>query len=100
MTVGPAFADYSYGSMLKAVYLMAKNNLQPGWLGGPPRTYVQVTGLANRDALERLARLCEDKNLETIVGSCCSFEDALKGYDELHSGHARGKIVVRIGLIK
>jgi len=47
VTVGPAFADYTYGSLLAAMRLMAKNMLWPRARGGVPRDYVQVTGVAN-----------------------------------------------------
>jgi hypothetical protein len=78
VTVGPAFADYTYGSMLAAVWLMAKNSLWPRWLGGVPRDYVQITGVANQDGMEELAGMMAEGTLRVEVGDCFEFGDALK----------------------
>ena len=78
MSVGPAFPSLSLSGMLQAVSATMRNQLQPTWLGGPPRDYVQVTGLAARAPLETLRSLCEDKELTVPVDSCWRMEDAMK----------------------
>lgn len=77
-TVGPAFADYTYGSMLSAVWLMVKNNLWPGSLGGVPKDYVQVTGVANQDGMEEQAGMMIEGKRRVEVDDCFEFGDALK----------------------
>ena len=78
ITVGIAFAEYSYGSLLVAVSRMMKNILWPRILGGTPRRYVQVASVANLEGLQKLKGMCEDGKLKVPVDSLWDFPDVFK----------------------
>jgi NADPH:quinone reductase-like Zn-dependent oxidoreductase len=50
----------------------------------------------NHDDLQTLAGLMRDGRLTTVIDTTYSFDDAAQAMRHLESGHARGKIVVRI----
>ena len=76
VTVGIAFAEYTYSSMLYSVLSMLKCEFCPRILGGVPREYVRVTGIANLKDMEKLADLVECGKLRIVVDSCWGMEDA------------------------
>jgi hypothetical protein len=78
VTVGVAFEDYTFGSMLAVVGSMLKNLLWPRLLGGVPRNYVQVTGVANKEGMQELAEMVGEGKLRVVADECFEFGDALK----------------------
>ncbi|KIX06484.1 uncharacterized protein Z518_04460 [Rhinocladiella mackenziei CBS 650.93] len=96
VTVGIAFKEYTYCSMLFAVSRMLKNVLVPRFLGGPPRKYVQVSSLVTPEGLERLKKFCDDGKMTVPIDSCWEFEDVYKAYERMLSSRAKGKIIVKI----
>ncbi|ORY10285.1 hypothetical protein BCR34DRAFT_354742 [Clohesyomyces aquaticus] len=95
VSVGPRPSGYTYGAMLATIGQMAKNFLWPSLLGGVPRPYVQVAATANRESLEALAKLVEERRLRVVVGFRTGFEDALQAYNRLLSS-PKGKVVVQV----
>jgi NADPH:quinone reductase-like Zn-dependent oxidoreductase len=114
VTVGIAFDEYTYPSMLHAVFQMLKNVVLPCWIGGAPRRYVQAASFVDQDRLHRLKRFCEEGTLRVHIDSRWGFEDAPKeglvqawcfesyadgfnqAYDRMLSRRAKGKIIVRV----
>jgi hypothetical protein len=78
VTVGVAFSDYTYMSMLWAIACMMKNLTWPWVLGGIPRKYAQVAAVPILQGLEELKELCEKGELKVPVDSCWGLENALK----------------------
>ncbi|KAF2002427.1 zinc-binding oxidoreductase [Amniculicola lignicola CBS 123094] len=96
VTVGPKAKSYTVLGMLSTIRLMATNLLWPRVLGGVARNYVQVTATSDLEALTELGNQVEEKKLKVLVGGTHSMVDAIQAYDQLLSGHARGKIVVQV----
>jgi reticulon-4-interacting protein 1, mitochondrial len=78
VTVGVAFDQYTYGSMLVAVSRMLKSILWPRFLGGTPRRYIQVASVCTEKGLSKLKRLCEDGSLRVPIDSLWSFDEVFK----------------------
>ena len=78
VSVGVAFATYTYSSMLYASYLMLSNSLWPRFLRGVNRPYICVQGFVTLPRLEKLADLVEKKELDVVLDSEWKMEDALK----------------------
>ena len=78
VTVGIAFKDYAIPSVLSAVFQMMSNTLWPWMLGGVKRDYVQVTGIANLEAMAKLAGLVESGKLRVVRDGEWGMGDALK----------------------
>ncbi|KAF3491715.1 oxidoreductase [Arthroderma uncinatum] len=73
-----------------------KNSTLPTWLGGVPRPYKQISAFTNTEALEKCRDLAQRGEFKTHVGEKLNFEHALGAYETMASGHARGKVVVKI----
>jgi hypothetical protein len=69
VTVGVAHKDYSYSSMLRAVFMMIKNSLASLLLGSNRRRYVQVNAAVNPEALEKLRSMVEQGSLRVPIAS-------------------------------
>jgi NADPH:quinone reductase-like Zn-dependent oxidoreductase len=52
--------------------------------------------VADPEQLTALAKLLEDGSCKTFVDSVYALEDYEKAFSKLHSGHLRGKVVLRI----
>ena len=78
ITVGVAFDEYTYGSMMVAISRMMKNIMWPRILGGAPRQYVQVASACSLQGLERLKRLCEEGKLKVAIDSVWDFLEIAK----------------------
>lgn len=63
-----------------------------GWWGSAPR-YAAVEFRGELRFLEEAVRL-RDEGMQIPIDSTFEFEDALKGYQRLNEGRARGKVVV------
>ena len=78
VTVGVAFKDYTISNISSTVLQMMSNSLWPRVLGGVNREYVQVTGIANLDAMEKLAGMVASGKLRVVRDGKWGMEDALK----------------------
>ncbi|ESK86129.1 zinc alcohol dehydrogenase [Moniliophthora roreri MCA 2997] len=92
VTVGVAFKEITYSSVLRASFDMLRNMIWPP----SQRKYVQVTGVANREALEKLGRLVEDGKLRIVIDSYFQMEEVLQAYTRALSKRAGGKIVIQV----
>ncbi|MCJ1246215.1 zinc ion binding [Trapelia coarctata] len=96
VTVGVAIKDYSITGVLSAGFQMMSNSLWPRMLGGVNRDYVQVSAIANLEAMTKLAGLVEGGKLRVVRDGEWGMGDALKAYERLLSRRANGKIVVKV----
>ncbi|KAF2800433.1 zinc alcohol dehydrogenase [Melanomma pulvis-pyrius CBS 109.77] len=96
VSIGPKAKSYTYGALIATIGLMLQNALLPRFLGGVPREYAQVTGITNLEAMEQLAKMMEKGTLRVKVGTVVTMRDVPEAYQKLLSGHAQGKIVVKI----
>ena len=78
MSVGVANKEYSYSSMLTALWKMLAN-VTASWIPAiPQRRYIQANSWVNQERLERLRSLVEQGKLRVLVDSCWEMEDALE----------------------
>jgi hypothetical protein len=75
VSVGPKAKSYTYWGILSTLGVMMKNFLWPRILGGVPRAYVQVTGIASSESLKRLKTIVEEGKLRVHVGTLVEFGD-------------------------
>lgn len=90
VTVGIAFAEYSYGSMAVAVKNMLWNVLSSAWGGSASRRYVQVASTCNLEGLERLRVLCEDRGMRVPIDSEWGFAQVVKVSSQLRVSKVTG----------
>lgn len=57
---------------------MLQNSLWPRLLGGVPRAYVCVTGIASFEAMQELAEFVEMVTVAVVVDRCWDMKDVLK----------------------
>jgi len=50
----------------------------------------------SKETLEKLASLCETEKIKAILDSSYVIEDYAKAFNRLETGHARGKVIVKI----
>jgi NADPH:quinone reductase-like Zn-dependent oxidoreductase len=77
-SVGPVLGSYTYIGMFACLLTMGMNSFLPVWAGGVNREYRQVTSMVDPDKLERLRQLCDEGQLEVLVGEAWAFEDAIQ----------------------
>ncbi|KAF2264311.1 zinc-binding oxidoreductase, partial [Lojkania enalia] len=96
VSVGPRPNNYTVLSMLTILGSMAKNFLWPKLFGGVPRPYMQAASVSDYTTLLELGKLVEERKLKAVVGMLVKMEDAQKAYQQLLSGHTKGKVVVQV----
>jgi NADPH:quinone reductase-like Zn-dependent oxidoreductase len=72
----------------------------PPMAGGPPRTDVTVKPAPvsyDTRLLRQVADWVESGAVRPVVGAVLPFAEAIKGYERVLTGHARGKIVLDMG---
>ncbi|KAI9925234.1 hypothetical protein MW887_006155 [Aspergillus wentii] len=70
--------------------------VRPGFLGGGKRKYDYVVCKNEREHLVKIGEWIREGKIKVVVDSAWAFEDAVKGYEKVRSGRARGKVVVHV----
>ncbi|TFK74269.1 NAD(P)-binding protein [Pluteus cervinus] len=95
VTTGPQPKSFS-ANQLWLAFKTAVAVARPAWLGGVPRGYKFIVMQTNQRDLDELRELCEAGKLRSVVDSVTEFDNVLEAYDRSMSGHAQGKVVVKI----
>ncbi|KAF8507264.1 hypothetical protein JB92DRAFT_2735765 [Gautieria morchelliformis] len=104
-TSSPAYLDgngifasvgASGGGVANLLVGLFKTMIWPAWLGGTRRTYKFILVDNKKADLEAIRNLVEEGKVKTLVDSVYAFEDVLKAYARIMSGHAKGKVVVTV----
>lgn len=74
-TVGVAFKEHSFSSVLYSSLLILKNLCWPRVLGGVPRDYICATGIATLESMKKLGKLMEKGKLRVVIDSTWDMED-------------------------
>jgi NADPH:quinone reductase-like Zn-dependent oxidoreductase len=72
----------------------------PPMTQAPPRTDVEVRSAQVRYdtvLIEQIARLVEGKAIRPVVTAVFPFGDALKAFEQVMTGHARGRVMLDLG---
>jgi NADPH:quinone reductase-like Zn-dependent oxidoreductase len=89
---GKAFVQVGAASMLTFV----RRVVWPGFLGGGRRKYVIFMLKSNKEDIATLGEWMQQGKLRVEVDSTYELEDAVKAFEKLRSGRARGKIIVHV----
>ncbi|KAM5431838.1 hypothetical protein McanMca71_007028 [Microsporum canis] len=95
VTVGPKMG-VSIMEVPGFLWKVIKNSALPTWLGGVPRPYKQISAFTNTEAIEKCRELAQAGEFKTYVSEMWDMDQALSAYEVMRSGHARGKVVVKI----
>lgn len=74
-TVGVAFKEYGFSSVLYSSLLILKNLYWPRVLGGVPRDYVCAAGITTLESMKKLEKLMEKGKLRVVIDSTWDMED-------------------------
>ncbi len=74
---------------------MLSNWLRPGWLGGPRISWKLLMVGNDQAQLANIGRWMKEGNIKIVVDSTFGFGDALRAFERLRTGRARGKVVIR-----
>ncbi|KAG2005114.1 hypothetical protein GB937_009072 [Aspergillus fischeri] len=89
---GKEFVQVGAVSMLTFV----RRVVRPGFLGGGRRKYVIFMLKCNKGDITTLGEWMQQGKLRVEVDSTYELEDAVKAFEKLRSGRARGKIIIHV----
>lgn len=95
VSVGPKMGN-TWFALPGLLMNMTKNLLVPSWLGGVPRTHKQISAFTNTGSLEKTRKLAQEGAIKTHIGGTWDMDQALDAYERALSGHASGKVVVKV----
>lgn len=93
------YDGYSRWELLKSLWIIIKNVVWPRstWLFGTGRTFTIASmndpGLGE---MEKLNALFAEGKLKVVVDSVWEFDQVHQALDKLNSGHAAGKVVIKV----
>ncbi|KAK4099550.1 NAD(P)-binding protein [Parathielavia hyrcaniae] len=94
-----SYADYTFWELLKCGMTLLTNSIWPRsqWLGGTGRKFKSASMMdPGVDTMERLVKLLGDGKLRIVVDSEWPFEKVHDAFDVLKTGHAAGKVIVKV----
>jgi NADPH:quinone reductase-like Zn-dependent oxidoreductase len=83
---------------LAGVWSMVKRALWPRWLGGGNRKWVLLLAENKIEDLRKVAEWVENGGLKISIDSEFEFDQAREAFEKLRSKHAKGKIVLQMGI--
>ncbi|KAK4191245.1 putative quinone-oxidoreductase, chloroplastic [Podospora australis] len=93
------YDSYRLWDLFRSVLTIASNTLWPKtpWLGGTGRTW-KITSMmgATSEQMTRLSKMLGEGKLKVVIDSEWGWEDVHSALDVLGSGHAAGKVLVRV----
>ena len=95
ISVGPKMSN-TWFAIPTFVWNVTKNVAIPAWLGGVPRTHKQISAFMNTESLEKSRKAAEEGVIKTHIDGVWDMHQALDAYEKSMSGHASGKILVRM----
>ncbi|KAL4885295.1 hypothetical protein BJY04DRAFT_180555 [Aspergillus karnatakaensis] len=80
----------------KSIMIVVWRVITPRFFGGGRRWFVPLMLENSKEDLVAMGKYLAEKKIRVVVDEVFGFEDVKKAYEKLHSGRARGKIVVRV----
>ncbi|EAW06613.1 NAD(P)-dependent alcohol dehydrogenase [Aspergillus clavatus NRRL 1] len=90
---GKVFVQVGAASMLT----FARRLVRPSFLGGGKRKYVILLFKNNKADIVRIGEWIQQGKVRVVVDSTYELQDAVKAFEKLRSGRARGKIIIHVG---
>jgi NADPH:quinone reductase-like Zn-dependent oxidoreductase len=94
---GAKYVQIGAQPSLSFAYDLAFRFVVPTWLGGGQRPFSFGFATTNFDDFNSLGQLLAQGKVKPVIDEIFAFDDVPKAYRKLKEGHAKGKIVVRIG---
>ncbi|KAH7368836.1 zinc alcohol dehydrogenase [Plectosphaerella cucumerina] len=97
--IGLKPARHSLPALVGSFLVSQANALWPRaeWLGGTGRKWTTVTVMgASVEEMEDVMGMVGRGEVRVVVGSEFGMEDAVKAYEVMAGGHAKGKVVVKV----
>ncbi|KAI0473554.1 hypothetical protein GGR56DRAFT_666704 [Xylariaceae sp. FL0804] len=89
VSVGGPHTAHAMASTLKRL-------LVPSFLGGGKRKLVILTSACRPDHLAAMARLMEEGKVKPVIDEVFAFDEVPRAFEKLKTGHAHGKIVIKV----
>lgn len=93
------YSNYTVWELLKSGLTLVANTIWPRstWLGGTGRTWKAASMMdPGREMMERVVKLFGEGKLRVAVDSEWPFDKVHDALDVVKSGHAAGKVIVRV----
>jgi len=93
------YSDYTVWALLKSVLTIAANTIWPQstWLGGTGRKWKAASLMdPGLEMMERVVKMFGEGKLRVAVDSEWPFEKTHEALDVLKSGHAAGKVIIKV----
>ncbi|CEL04475.1 hypothetical protein ASPCAL05605 [Aspergillus calidoustus] len=92
LKAGCAYVQVGAGSIMKVVW----RTITPRFLGGGRRWFVPLMLENSKEDLLTVVEFLKERKLRVVVDEVFEFGDVIKAYEKLHSGRAKGKIIVHV----
>ncbi|EPQ58438.1 NAD P-binding protein [Gloeophyllum trabeum ATCC 11539] len=96
VSTGPQPKALNAREMKTTAKMMWEVFLRPRWLGGTKRKWRVVSMNPKKQDLDAIAQMVSEGKVRPLIDSVFSFQDALKAYEKLKTGRAKGKVVVEV----
>ncbi|KAJ4288252.1 Phosphatidylinositol transfer protein (PITP) [Collariella sp. IMI 366227] len=93
------YDDYTFWKLMKSGLTIMANSIWPKtpWLGGTGRTWKAVSMMdPGMDMMEGIVKMFGENKLRVVVDSEWPFEKAHDALDVLATGHAAGKVLIKV----
>ncbi|KAL2131050.1 hypothetical protein VTI74DRAFT_5613 [Chaetomium olivicolor] len=93
------YDDYTFWQLLKSGLTILSNTIWPKstWLGGTGRTWKAASMMdPGLETMERIVQMFGEGKLRVVVDSEWPFEKVHEALDVLKSGHAAGKVIIKV----
>jgi NADPH:quinone reductase-like Zn-dependent oxidoreductase len=93
------YSDYTFWELLKSGLTLLTNTIWPRarWLGGTGRTWKAASMMdPGLEMMERVVKLFGDGKLRVVIDSEWPFDKVHEALDVVKSGHAAGKVIIKV----
>lgn len=93
------YSEYTFWALLKSVLTLVANTIWPRstWLGGTGRTWKAASMMdPGLEMMERVVKQFGEGKLRVLVDSEWPFEKIHEALDVVRSGHAAGKVIIKV----
>ncbi|RYP49265.1 hypothetical protein DL768_004988 [Monosporascus sp. mg162] len=96
LSPGGKFVQVSGGFTLGDMRMLASRALLPSFLGGGRHKFQWLLGKSRHEDLARIAEWMAEGKVKAVIDETFAYKDVPEAYRKLKTGHARGKIIVRV----
>ena len=93
------YDHYTFWQLLKSGLTIMANGMWPRstWLGGTGRTWKAASMMdPGQEMMQRIVKMFGEGKLRVVVDSEWPFDKVHEAFDVLYSGHAAGKVIIKV----